>query len=222
MRIIKLPYANTAGFRAIAVLHQSSITTGFLSTLGIAFLARMYAAIARDEGSAVFAAYGDGATAGTAPIGFIAGTVDIKAMYRKVLVRDGAVLGLLLLPRLFSPMRLRRILETLLYTRRSAAPFDSSGAEPWNAETPKPPPAELLAVAVDAAHRGKGAGKRLVAALEKWYLARGVNAYAVVTYSRDAASNALYQACGFAKAREFSHHGNVMNEYRKSIGGANG
>ena len=221
MRIIKLPNANAAAFQAIAVLHQSSIATGFLSTLGTAFLARLYGAITRHSRSAVFGAYDDAGDSAV-PIGFIAGTVDIKAMYRKVLVRDGAVLGLLLLPRLFSPASVRRIAETLMYARRSAAPFDSSGAEPWNAETPKPPPAELLAVAVDAVHRGKGAGKRLVAALEKWYLARGVNAYAVVTYSRDASSNAFYQACGFVKAREFMHHGNVMNEYRKSIGGANG
>jgi GNAT superfamily N-acetyltransferase len=222
MPIIKLPNANDAAFRAIAVLHQSSIATGFLSTLGIAFLARMYAAIARHSRSAVFGAYDDDAGDGAAPIGFVAGTVDIKAMYRKVLVREGAFLGLLLLPNLFSFKRLRRIVETLFYARRSDAAPGFMNAELRNFEAPGLPPAELLAVAVDAAHRGKGAGKRLVAVLEKWYSEQGVKEYRVVTWSRDASSNAFYQACGFAKAREFGHHGNVMNEYRKSIGGANG
>jgi hypothetical protein len=41
--------------------------------------------------------------------------------------------------------------------------------------------------------------------------------YKVVTLGSDTVSNAFYVSCGFSASREFVHHGNTMQEYRRRI-----
>jgi GNAT superfamily N-acetyltransferase len=189
-------------FHAVAALHRQSIAEGFLSTLGERFLARLYRAIAEDPGSAVRVAVAEGAGALE---GFVAGTVDTRAMYRRVLGRQWLWFGLLLAPSALKPRVLRRILETMRYGRTAGVQDPSVRAE-------------LLAVAVAPGARGKGVGRSLIAGLEQFYAERGVQTYKVVTAADDPVSNAFYAACGFAPTREFAHHGNPMREYIRTCG----
>ena len=192
--------------RAVAALHRQCIAEGFLSTLGEGFLARLYRAIASDPGSTVLVPPGED---GSAPQGFVAGTVDTSAMYRRVLGRQWLWFALALAPAALKPATAKRILETMRYGRRAEAGRQTSGVT-----------AELLAIAVAPGSRGKGVGRSLVAGLEAFFAERGVKEYKVVTSAADPVSNAFYAACGFALRREFAHHGNPMREYVRTCGQA--
>jgi ribosomal protein S18 acetylase RimI-like enzyme len=191
----------------IVRLHRSGIKTGFLSTTGDVFLRTLYIAISRSPFSRIYCAIDDdsGKT-----IGFIAGTLSTSAMYRYIILRYCVVFFILLLPDIFKPSNLMKILETLFYSHNKKAPRDE---EKGNA----PCQAELLSIVVDETFRGQKIGKKLVDSLERYFAENGVHEYKVVTYSMDANANIFYQACGFVKQTEFIHHGNVMFEYSKTI-----
>jgi len=168
---------------AVAALHAGLITEGFLSSLGPRFLARLYRRIALGPGSFILVAEGDGA-----PVGFIAGAVALSRLYRTFLVRDGVAAFL------SAPVRLTgalpRVLETLRHGRNGPA---TKGAE-------------LLAVAVDPAWRGRHLGQRLVAAFLDELEHRRVSDAHVVVGSDNAAAIAMYRRAGFAPAATFEMH----------------
>ncbi len=194
--------------RAIALLHQRCIRTGFLSRLGVGFLTKLYKSIGRSPHSRVFVAVDPGSQK---VAGFAACSLDTAAMYRHILLRQGLFFFFLLLPRAFSPRNLAYIRETLAYPHKarpkgSAAP----GADVQ-------PAAELLSIAVSDDNRGKGVGRQLLAALESYLRENGVTSYKTVTFSSDCDSNAFYAKCGFVLQKQVVHHGNVLNQYVKSI-----
>lgn len=202
----------------VARLHRESISTGFLSTLPQRFLARLYSAIASAPGSCVYVAEGR-STEPARLAGFIAGTLDTRAMYRHVLRKHWLSYSLLLLPRAFSPRTAAGIWQTMRYGR-SSTQLSSDTDQPRQAT------AELLSVAIAPGVRGKGVGRALVRQLEDFYLATvGAStsqhpfAYKVVTLASDSVANFFYRGCGFQHARQFRHHGNLMNEYVKTVTG---
>ena len=131
-------------------------------------------------------------------------------MYRWVLWRYGAAFVIRLIPTLLRPADLKRIWETIRYARRGTS-------RPEHLPSSDDVQAELLAIAVDGAQRGRGVGKELVASLEAWLVANSVRQYKVVTVASDPVSNGFYTDCGFVKTRSFVHHGNEMNEYVKIL-----
>lgn len=193
-------------FRTIADLHSNGIPFGFLSTLGPRFLAKLYSGIADSPGSCLLVER----DAQGQVIGFVSGSLSIRACYRYVLRRNFISLGFLLLPHLFSLANFRRILETLKYPFKKQATQQAEGVSDVSTE--------LLSIAVADCARGKGVGKKLVRSLEAFFLTQGYcGAYKVVTWAEDARSNAFYRSAGFVLHREFFHHGNKMNEYRKAL-----
>ena len=123
----------------MAAMHQRSITTGFLSTLGTPFLRLLYRALVTDpDGVAVIAEDDSG------PVGFVAGTRSTSAFYRRFAVKHGWRAGLVVLPRLVRPGAIRRLWESFRYGTGE----ETSGAE-------------LLAMAVAADRRGRGIGVSL-------------------------------------------------------------
>jgi ribosomal protein S18 acetylase RimI-like enzyme len=136
---------------AAARLHSGSITEGFLAALGPRFLARLYRRIVTSPDAFLLVADGhrssggDGTTAG-----FIAGALDLGALYRRFIVRDGLAATLSALPQLLHSWP--QAWETLRHgTTTDATTSDSqSGA------------AELLAIAVDPLWRGRHVGSQLV------------------------------------------------------------
>jgi hypothetical protein len=144
--------------RAVACLHAHCIVTGFLSTLGERFLARLYRAIAEDPDSVVLVALARDkrtdrsvCTDSTAVTGFVAGTRSTRGMYRRILHRHWLPFSLLLLPRALSPRVLKYIFETMAYGRR---------VERERKRTEAAIDAELLSIAVDPNARGLGPGRR--------------------------------------------------------------
>jgi ribosomal protein S18 acetylase RimI-like enzyme len=173
-----------------AELHASEISEGFLPSLGRPFLTRLYRRIVRSPGSFLLVAYDDGKT-----VGFIAGSDDVRRLYRSFLLRDGAIATLTSLPRIARSWR--RVLETLRY------PGGEGTDEP---EQPELPRAELLAVAVAPEAQGRGLGLRLVEALTTEFTRRGVDAVRVVVGSGNDRAIRLYERSGFTTAARVEVH----------------
>jgi ribosomal protein S18 acetylase RimI-like enzyme len=173
-----------------AQLHIEGIATGFLPTLGPAFLSRLYRFIAHYKGSFLLVVDGDGPGGLTA---FLAGTEDTSHLYRRFCTTQGPVAALAAGKALVRGAR--QAMETLAYPRSH-----SGAAVPL-------PPAELLAMAVDPSSRGRGMGRALVEAFFEEMSDRGVRAAKVVADSHNDAANGLYRACGFRSATTIEVHG---------------
>jgi ribosomal protein S18 acetylase RimI-like enzyme len=185
---------------AVARLHASGIDQGFLSALGPRFLARLYARILREPGCFLLVAESplvsatDGgrpdAHGGGAVVGFVAGSSDVRRLYRSFLRHDGLAAGLPAAPRLVRA--LPRVLETLRH---------GTGDDPGSGRG-----TELLAIAVDPAARGAGVGRLLVRAfLDRVEAGGGHAAHVVVGADNDAAVG-LYRRAGFEDVRAFELH----------------
>jgi GNAT superfamily N-acetyltransferase len=70
---------------------------------------------------------------------------------------------------------------------------------------------ELLGLVVDARHRGRGVGRRLVAAVEDWAAARGLDQMAVRSNVARTESHPFYERLGYAPVK-------TQHSYRKSLG----
>jgi ribosomal protein S18 acetylase RimI-like enzyme len=200
---IQIVPARSEHFKVVARLHASSITEGFLSTLGTRFLTVLYSGIAQADGSGVLVAVEQDKV-----LGYISYTRDIKTCYRQVLMSEWPALTLTMVPNAFNLSIYKKAIETLLY------PFkhhdNSSGSAVSGAE--------LLSMAVNENARGKGIGKLLVSALDKEMSRMNIDGYHVVTHGIDERSNAFYMACGFTKVSEFLNHGKPMRKWERKVG----
>ena len=168
----------------VAALHAERIAEGFLSSLGVPFLRRLYRRVLAGPDSFVLVATGADATV----VGFVAGGGDLGALYRRFLLRDGVVAATRAAPRLVRA--LPRVLETLRYPTATA----------------ELPAAEILAVAVDRGASGRGTGRALVDAACVEFRARGIHAARVVTTADNDRALAMYRACGFGPAARLEVH----------------
>jgi ribosomal protein S18 acetylase RimI-like enzyme len=167
-----------------AALHAEGIAQGFLSLLGPRFLTRLYRRICLTPDSFLLVAERD------APVGFIAGSTDVGALYRTFLWRDGAVAAALAARHLL--VGWRRVFETLRH---------GDGGGPGSGRG-----AELLAVAVDRRSQGLGVGRQLVAAFLAEVSARGSDAAHVVVGADNTTATALYERAGFTTVERFELH----------------
>jgi ribosomal protein S18 acetylase RimI-like enzyme len=190
---------------AVAKLHQESIPGGFLSLLGCTFLEQLYKAIAKDKQSIVYVA-----ESADSPhvIGFVAGTCDTSAMYKRILLKNIFSFSIILLPALFRPGFLTKITQTILYAKKDTKKTITTKHNFH---------AELLSIAVSAETRRQNTGKTLVESLENFLLLKNISHYKVVTVASDPRSNHFYEKVGFTLNKQFIHHENSMNEYVKRI-----
>ena len=193
-------------FQQIADLHIRLIHGGILPQLGERFLTHLYREIAASRHGCVHAAF-----AGGRVVGFVAGASDI---WRCALgFRPGGCmrLGALLVARLWRVGILGRVLDSLAYPLRNAR-IPDRGAAPLSRHR-----AELLAIAVAETAQGRGIGRMLVQALEKFLTAR-VTHYVVSTNVQEKQSNAFYRELGFSPAGRMRHHDLVVQVYVKALG----
>ena len=165
-----------------AALHAGQIGEGFLTILGPRFLRRLYRRVARAPGSFLLVVEDNATT-----VGFLAGSIDVAALYRAFFWRDGAAAALGSGWRLFRSWR--RAMETLRH--------GGSGAGEG---------AELLAVAVDPIVRGRGAGTCLVEGFLSEIGRRKQDAAYVVVAAGNQTAIALYRRSGFHQVEVFELH----------------
>jgi glycosyltransferase involved in cell wall biosynthesis/ribosomal protein S18 acetylase RimI-like enzyme len=167
---------------ALARMHSTAIDSGFLPTLGLGFMRRLYRALVSDPDAVVVVADDNGVA-----VGFVAGVSDTGAFYRRFVRRHGVQAGFTALPRLVRPSVLRRAWETLRYER-----------------TDGDVPAELLSMAVDDAYRGRGIGYRLgVGFLEEM---RDAGPVKVVVGPENEVAIGVYRKMGFADFGDVEVH----------------
>ncbi|MBE2258150.1 MAG: GNAT family N-acetyltransferase [Rhodobacteraceae bacterium] len=165
-------------YRDVAELHASAINQGFLPTLGIPFLSFLYETIDCTDGSALFV-YRQNSKI----VGFIAGSTDIKLVYR-AMTRKWWQLALTLLPALASPSKLYRIIEILLHSRDSKWPEVAL------------PSAELLSISVAKEFRGNHTADLLFGQLVEYFRSRGVKKFKIVVGAALASAHRFYQRMG--------------------------
>jgi ribosomal protein S18 acetylase RimI-like enzyme len=169
--------ATESDVREVADLHATRISEGFLTSLGPAFLRRLYRRVIRSADCFVLVDAPDGAVDG-----FVAGVADLSKLYRTFLIRDGMVAALGAAPRVVRAVP--RVLETLKYP----------------ATTADLPSAEILAVAVASECAGRGIGTALVRAATAEFERRAVTSAKVVTAADNGAAIAMYEAAGYRGA----------------------
>lgn len=169
---------------AVAILHEREISEGFLSTLGQAFLRRLYRRIDRAPGSFILVHAAQGEVEG-----FIAGSADVRGLYRSFIWRDGLVAGLLAAPRLVRSSR--EAVETLRHGKGETSPFASG---------------ELLSIAVRPESRCQGIGAGLVEAFLAELDRREIRAAHVVVAESNTGAVQLYRRYGFVQRRLIELH----------------
>jgi ribosomal protein S18 acetylase RimI-like enzyme len=195
--VIRTGGANDAA--GAARLHAELITEGFLAHLGPRFLRHLYRCIAAGPDSfllvatptasdaAASAATGS-ARAPTA--GFVAGALDLRALYRRFALRHGVAAAMTSLPRLIGAIP--SAWETLRHGTAAPEPGKSG--------------AELLSIAVDPAWRGRHVGSLLVDGFLQELSRRGAADAQVVVGADNGPAVALYESAGFRPARTFELH----------------
>lgn len=185
--------ATVADLPRVAELHAQRISEGFLSSLGLPFLRRLYARVLGSPDSFILV-NGDQLVAPSGVNGFVAGVEDLSALYRRFVLRDGIAAGLRAAPRLIAAVP--RVIETLRYPSTTAALPDS----------------EILAVAVAANAAGQGIGRALVGAATAEFIRRGTSSAKVVTTADNAAALAMYRGCGFVASAPVEVHSGRVSE----------
>lgn len=196
-----LRFATLEDVDAVAALHATRISEGFLVTLGPAFLRRLYRRVMLSHRSFLLVA-DDRRSDGNAPhdvrvvCGFVAVAEDTGALYREYLLRDGALAAVAAARGIARAPR--SVLETLRYGLRTGEDADGTGEDA----------AEILATAVAADHGGRGIGTRLVRGAVEELERRGVASARVVTAVGNVAALHAYERGGFhSGGREVVHRG---------------
>ena len=173
--------------RQVAALHAVNIDRGFLSSLGLPFLALVYRAIDEEPESVLIVEEREGRI-----VGFVAASAGMGAIYRRLLRRPVA-LGIALAPSLFRRERLRRIFEILRYGRGGC-------------EAAHSPAMELLSIAVAPDMRGQGIADLLYRRLMDHCRSSGVNAFKIVVGEALAPAHRFYQRMGATPAGRIELH----------------
>lgn len=200
-RSVAVRTARDADAATAARLHAGRISDGFLSFLGPAFLTRLYRRVLRVPTSFLLVAEADGRV-----VGFIAGSSDVRGLYKAFVVRDGVVAGAAALPRLIAGWR--RTLETLRH---------GTGGDAGTGRG-----TELLAVAVEHGVEGRGVGTALVDAFCAEVAGSGADEAYVVVGADNAGAIGLYRRAGFSPVGEFELHAgtrSLVMQWTRSSGG---
>ena len=174
-------------YRKVAELHADSIDQGFLSTLGLGFLALMYEAVDEAKGSVLLVEHRNGRI-----VGFVSGACGMRSIYLRML-RSPIRLGFSLLPSLVRLGRLKRIFDILRYEGGGDDGVDY-------------PEAELLSIAVDPDARGQGVADSLFGRLSDHFRNQGFTAFKIVVGDELAPAQRFYSKMGARPAGRVEVH----------------
>jgi GNAT superfamily N-acetyltransferase len=176
VRIVRVPFTESQ-IAAVARMHVSEVSDGFLSSLGEPVLRLLYRQVAVSRHCALLLAQSDrGET-----LGYICGTRDTSALYREFLRSRWRVAVRMLAPRLLSPKRILRALETLRYPTSADAAL---------------PKAEIINFVVLPYVRGRGVATLLFEELMQWFHAQGDTTVKIVTGEHQVRAHHFYRKSG--------------------------
>ena len=190
-------------YRTVAELHIANINQGFLSTLGLRFISLMYRAIDEERDSVLLVARVDGKA-----VGFVAGATGMRPIYGRML-RYWPQLFWALLPAMFSPRRVLRIIEILRYSRGGNGNGGSGAVLPA---------AELLSIAVAAEFRGQRHAENLYQELCEYFEQREVAEFKIVVGAALSPAHKFYLRMGARPAAEIEvHQGSGSTVYVQAL-----
>lgn len=175
-------------YRQVGALHARNLDQGFLSTMGVDFLALMYQAIDEAPGSVLLVEQ-----RADEVVGFVSGGVGMAAIYRRMLGRP-VRLARAMAPCILQPRRLLRVLEILRY----------SGGERLRSDLPV---AELLSIAVSPAWRGRQVAERLYLRLIEHFKQSGISAFKITVGEGLLPAQRFYRRMGAVLVAEAEVHG---------------
>lgn len=179
----------------VAALHIQGINTGFISSLGINFVTALYEAIAQSNSSFGFAAEDINGKV----LGFVTFTTNLGNLYKSIITKKGWRFALLLVGRMFSVRRIKKVLETLFY--------------PGRVKKMDLPSAELLSIVVSPEECHAGLATRLVQKGFEHCQNMGLDKVKVLVGADNRPANNLYSKCGFEFAGQIDNHGVTSNIY---------
>lgn len=179
---------------AVAHLHITGIPSGFISSLGPAFVTALYEALAESPDS-----FGFVALMGDRIVGYNSVTSNVKRLYRDVLRRAGLKFSWLLARQMLSPKSLKSILETLLY--------------PHRIRNLRLPDAELLAGMVVPEARMHGVANQLFEMALEECRKRGITEVKAAAAESLQRINKIYQLWGLQIRTQLVNHGVTTNIY---------
>lgn len=164
-------------FAHLARLHSEEIGGGFLTSLGMPLLQRLYRTINETPHAFILVAGTD-----TEIVGFLCASLNTKRVYRSVFSRAWIYFLPMIVRRIFSWRTIRSIWETLRYPGREFVP--------------DLPAAEILNFCVSRKCQRGGIGRALFDAMEREYSRRGIDRIRIVTGAAQTSAIAFYEKIG--------------------------
>ena len=175
---------------ALARLHATEISTGFLPLLGHRFMKVLYGALTSWRDAVVLVVDDGGG-----PVAFTSGVTDVGAFYSHFYKRYGLRAVLAALPRLLKPSNLSRAWETVRY-----------GQDQVDV------PAELISMVVAPRARGRRLSLMLGARLLEELSDRGAPSVKVVVGSENDTALGAYRKMGFMDTERIQVHAGESSE----------
>lgn len=188
--------------RQVAKLHIEGISTGFISSLGIDFVTALYEAIAHSETSFGFVT---GLIIGNNKVlGFVTFTTNVGKLYKSIVLKKGLRFAFLLVGKMFSVQRAKKVFETLFY--------------PSRVDKMNLPSAELLSIVVAPEARRLKLATQLIQKGFEQCRQMGIDKVKVMVGAANEPANKLYQRCGFELVGQIDSHGVPSNIYVANTG----
>jgi ribosomal protein S18 acetylase RimI-like enzyme len=162
-------------YKKISLIHKKSISDGFLSSLNLSILIKLYRGFAKSKYAKLFVALDNENNI----LGFIVVSFATSKLYKEIIFQNFLLIIPLLLPKMLRISFLLKIFETLLY------PFKDKiviGAE-----------SELLNFCVEYDSRGQGVGEKLFLRVRDVLKNRNINSLKIVTGKDQIAAQKFYE-----------------------------
>ncbi|MDR2169839.1 MAG: GNAT family N-acetyltransferase [Planctomycetaceae bacterium] len=177
----------------VANIHKAEISSGFLSTLSLNFLARLYRALADSPYSFLFIAKDSQNTV----VGFICGGINTKKVIKRFLFRNAILSFPYLIHRLFSIKTIKKIFETLSYPSKEN-----------NSNLPEP---EILNFCVSSKTQRLGIGKKFFYTLIEEFQKQGIAKIKIVTGENQVKAQRFYENNNAIKVQETEIHQGIKS-----------
>ncbi len=183
----------------VARLHKTQIPSGFISSLPLSVVQRLYKTIAGNELLYVISEHDK-------VLGFVSASLNTSKLYKRFVIQNMLAILPVFTTLIFRKNFLKRSLETL------KAPAKTKTAKIED-ELP-----ELLSVVVRPGRQAGGVGKMLLDKLESELKSREISKYKVVAGNKLISANRFYEKYGFELSRQTEiHKGDKSNVYIKSL-----
>lgn len=194
LKSIEIKNAHFSNCREIAKTHKEYLGKSFLATLGEKFLTLLYKTLVEYKKGILLVAEDDGKI-----IGFVSATADTGGFYKYFIKKKFIKASFLLLPKAINLNIVRKIFETLRYSKKNKT----------NILLPK---AELLSIAVEEDYQRKGVAQQLFKALAKEFYKNGIIEFKIVVGDSLLNAKKFYRKMGCIKVGEFELHRGETSE----------